>query len=491
LPYGDLKRRWQHTHPLFLNSDYGDSHSSFHARPTPVDGLVEVLGREGIDRRTSCSLLELTGGYPEATVAVVEAWTQLGKPAISRESKVRLLSVAVSRVERFVQWLDAPGDVCYRKLVVDLWQGIDTEKARCILEHHPWSATLLEADTLRSEAVGRAALTQLIREATPQQPGHTVAAYTLEPKAREMYARGRYSVAGELCSHLEPAGASTSVRMLMAHTEIMRKLQPSDEGLAGRDSDWMGLLSALGNAGKLTRSLRLPVATAQILQQRYEGLGRVARVVLDASKGGAVRVVDTLAGLRGSRPTPEFSVCLLLMELQVAAGKAIPGDSAACEAVLAMPEQICRVWAKWAMGLDYYASPAGQDHVWQLAIEEWSRSSTSPLQAVAPGGRFVSFSQFTFFLVALTRAVGQSEGLLIQDFSDARRCLSIFEEVRTSSAHALCRIPRTRRERYFALCQEWLGTTAAWCRRNVPELDVRTVSEPLPLVDNAGALVWD
>src|SRR5262249_40244437 len=168
--------------------------------------------------------------------------------------------------------------------------------------------------------------------------------------------------------------------------------------------------------------------------------------------------------------------------------RAIAGNTSACQAVLALPEQIFRVWAFWRLGLNYYKAPAGHDEVWEDVKRKWRYGNPRIPQA---GEEFPSFSLFAYFALAQLFRISPNDTTTAPepDFQSLDKAQSTLEG-RNDSAHALSAINAKFRSKYFDLIDRWLDSLFCACPERVSLEELLAVIEPLPIVDENGSVIW-
>jgi hypothetical protein len=187
LPYAELKKRWRENHPLTV-SDYGDKHAIFKAEVGPLAFAQERCEQLSVPDHLVRHMLLVAGGYPEPMIAMLEEWHRRGRTKELRpEVKQAYRDAAERQVERLIDWLDADKEdtpIC--EAIIDLYQGIDEERAEDRLCGHPYEPFLLNSDGgLRAECVGGlpCALPAVGRSTSSQLPvGFTTVAFMHKPR---------------------------------------------------------------------------------------------------------------------------------------------------------------------------------------------------------------------------------------------------------------------------------------------------------------------
>src|SRR5262249_6595359 len=153
-----------------------------------------------------------------------------------------------------------------------------------------------------------------------------------------------------------------------AHAAIMGSLYREGR-IAGVDTDWLALRTNIAAARSLLDDAVSDASDRDLLIDRYDELGRIASVATCAQRAGQARLVDALAGLKGGEPDRKTAALLVLLELE--AGRCTPGRAAACARIMALPEQIFRVWAFWTLDLNFYSAPPSDDPAWAEVTAQW------------------------------------------------------------------------------------------------------------------------
>ncbi|WP_433935292.1 hypothetical protein AB3662_11350 [Sorangium cellulosum] len=483
--YDELKKRWERAGQILLASDYGDTHSMRQVDAPSEEELRELCRSQKPAPMHVIELAsDLTGGYPEPFRAVVERWIRMKEPELTANVRRALREEAVQRMGPLVRKLDRPKEQRYRDSVVDLYQGSEETDALQTLAHHPWKNILLKEDALRAEALGEAAVRGAIEDAVNE---HRESSYPriLFERARTFYQRKKYDVALGMLEAVHRSTSPGNVRLLEVHARVMAILYASNEGEPGMDTDWGKLRMAVEDASKVLAALSVRATDADRVKERYREIQALSSRVQGSLRGGNVRIVDTLAGFRGDDPDPRTAALLLLLKLEAA--RAIAGDALACMSVLALPEQIFRVWALWALKLDYYRAPDGADETWQRAEAAWPHGT---LTRTTPGDQFASFEAFAYF--ALARWMDRPDVTAPEhDFKALNKAFSV-HSFRRDAAHALTHTTAKAREQLFALIDRWLEALLARCdvHEEFTRAELFAQVEPLPILDDDGSFLW-
>lgn len=488
-PYGyvELKKRWTHGGQVLTASDYGDTHAVREIEPASSEEIMAMLeGNAQVPGHVARFVLELTGGYPAAFRHVVDEWIRRGEPDLRPEIRSHLRAEAERRVRRFVRKLDLPDESHYRDLVLDLHQGVEVEQALLELSHHPWHSALLQEDGLRAEAVGAAAVSAALEDAIGEQRVRDVPAAVLA-RGRILYERRQYAAAVRLLDAVERTHPTPSIKLLHEHARVMSTLYADDSGEAGIDTDWRRLRRSVQAARRIASDAQLAMKLNPALEDRYGELDTLVERIESASRTGNMRVVDGLAGFRSEQGDPGTS--LLLMALKIRAGKALAGNASACHCVLAVPEQIFRTWALWAIGVNFYKAPEGEEEVWRSVSESWAQGT---LAIATPGAEFPSFSSFAHFCLELWTVRHGRQGVAPEvDRKGLARALGVLS-VRRDHAHALALATASTRKQLFELIDRWFNALLAPCKVHGGFTMEQVVApiEPLPILDEEGTVVW-
>jgi hypothetical protein len=475
LRYSELKKRWRQDHPLTV-SDFGDKHARFEVGLGTGEQLGEQCRALALPGHLARYAIALTGGYPELMHALLDEWQRRKRTYdLGPDVKLAYRQAAEQSAERLIEWLDVSPDTTFRDAVIDLYQGVDVERAASRLQGHPFERLLLDGDgELRSECVGAAAVQIVCRGSSDKQAA-----------ARRLYERHQYAQAAEI---MRDPQRRLPGRVLQAHARIMAALYDEEGDEKGLDTEWKRLCDEIAAARKQLGPDRTAIPDFACIEDRYHELEEAARTILGAVKSDRPqnRVVDVLAGLY-ERPTTDEHRRMAFMVLvrQAEAARATVGHTTACLAVLALPEQIFRVWAFCTLGLNYYQPPTGEDDVWDEAERAWQHGALNR--------SFNSLPAFAYFALAKHRQLARVAGSpppLEDDFAALQKSLSQWNQVRTDPAHAVVVTRKSAREQYFQLIDRWLDRALAACCPGQTRLMLRAIFDPLPLADNDGSLVW-
>lgn len=485
--YDHLKTRWEHAGRLLLASDYGDTHSVRDIEPLSAPDIIAALRTSGRAPPHVVELaISLTGGYPEPFQAVIERWIRMDKPELLPEVRRALRAEAEQRMRRLVKKLDLPNERRYRDLVVDLHQGVDVENALHLLAHHPWQAVLVGDGGLRAEAIGDAAVSVTIEDAVREQQEGSVPATVLK-RARLLYERKQYAATVRLLDAVERPTTPDELKLIHAHARVMAILYADGAGEAGVDTDWGKLKKSVDRARGVLALQSSRIGSASQVEERYLDLESLADRIQRATRDGGPRVVDVLSGFRSG--AADARAALLLLVLKIQAGCALAGNASACQCVLALPEQLFRIWALWALKLDFYQAPADADDTWRCAEGAWPHGL---LTRTEPGAQFGSFESFTYFALSRFRdGEAKARSAPEPDFKSLARALSVLS-IRRDSAHAITLANAKMRLQLFQLIERWFEALLAPClaHEGFTRDELFAQIEPLPIVDGDGSLLW-
>lgn len=485
-PYYELKTRWRAHKHFFCVSDYGDTHLEKVVEPISFDELRNVLLKRGYPPWLVEFAAFLTGGYPAVVAKLIDLWQIEGRPD-PRPDVRRKLRVAVEKnLRRMVEGLDYDGEMRFRESVVNLYHGIEPGLACYRLSAHPWNPVLLAGDTLRAEGIGSVAVVQIL-ESVAQSAG-VGDTHDLWRRGCAFYEQGQYGAVARMLEKLQVTTLRPHLGVLAHHARIMELLYGGEADSSGFDTNWVALAKAIVDARTFIKTNSVKIVDAAMLEDRLETHAKMAAIVQRALKSGA-RVIDTLAGVRGGEFHPKIAVLLLLMHLEAA--QRIPGPSTACQIAMALPEQILRTWAVFALQINYDNAPHANDAAWDRAQNEWqiARPKATPLRRAAPEDRFPSLDAFAYFAFALLSEGKRSAGLFPEaNFAALDGALQLLD-IRRDNAHALALSTDTRRDKYFVLINRWLDALIAACPEATTRESLLADMEPLPLVDEAGMLI--
>lgn len=482
LPYPDLKRRWRRSGHAFSTSDYGDTHDPVSVLPLDMD---EARARAGAELPAAVLeyLMELSGGFVEVFDVLKRRWSTLAKPDLSPSSRRELEAVAatLSCVQRLLEWLDDDDDARFRRALVDLWQGVDVDDAVDCLRAHPWQrkSELLVADDreVRSLAVGLAAFDLAL---TRQDAGFEMTS-RLE-RAQVTYLADNYEGTKRL---LDTDGVTGDrADLLRAHARIMSTLAGDDE----RDlPEWKRCRKTISDArSTVQQSGWLDPSGRRLLLDRYASLERVCHRVAKILEADAQRPVDAAVGLGGrGAEIADPLVALQLIEMRLRGARKLRANTLAVHAALPLPEQIFRMWAFYALEIDYYRAPSIEDDVWSQ-VEALAQT---PLGRPASGQTFKSFSSFLRYCFVIQQKRPDVVPLVDKPVELDRLCSLM--DARNDKAHAVSTTAPTFRRDLFERIDQWLDAVGRLIGDGGNARD--TVSrdlERLPVPDASGGLVW-
>jgi len=281
-----------------------------------------------------------------------------------------------------------------------------------------------------------------------------------------------------------PLGDDLRSEFLRRNAELMAALFPGDVATP-LEADWRAVARLAGDCYRRLQEVGAAIHVPEPLLERYERLAQVAKAIVQVE--GRTRVVDVLAGLSGSeRAKPWIAAFLLVSHREALDTVATPW--LAWQVGLSLPEQCARVWALWALGLNYDRAPDYDEALHQAASSAWDREkSKAPLEPPKPGEKFGSFPQFVCYCLA---RLGQREaGATTQEADLLTRAVKLSAS-RNDHAHALTLTPSSAREQLLDLIDRWLACLLPHSPDSCTRDELRGYIEPLPLISDDCELRW-
>jgi len=475
--YAELKRHWRIGHKLTV-SDYGDTHICRSVAPPDERLLRERCEALGTPEHIVEYALALTGGFPEVLVGVLECWVRLGRPIrLDRQLQSQLRLEASSRLTAFVRLLDEPGRFVTVRQVIDVHLGVPNE-SRYQLTRHPWAAQILRDDgTLRAESLGEQAVEFWLAECRGSDDNSPASLFA---EARGLFRLRQFGASGRLSSSLPDDQQPPAMKLLARHAAIMTAVfGQTGSGSTSEDSDWSTVAQQIKSAEETLTDLRTSEDWKDLVRSRYRELGQIAIHVRQAEREGQARVVDILGGAYGARRPGAAETAALLVLLGIETGRAVSGNAMAIRIVLALPEQIFRLWALWRFSLNYYCAPVLSETTWTDVLAVWPYDAPSRPDE---GTDFPSFELFTYVATALHLASGSGTAPE-PDWTSLKKALSSLG-IRRDAAHAVVSSDRKQRERYFDLIERWCSAMIDACPERTTREELLAKIDPLPLLED-------
>lgn len=479
-------------------SNFGDRHNKHVVMAAPWQECFALLASRGIQEEDARWIYDMSGGYPDCINDVVEALGRSLKiDRYDKDSATAVHNLIDARLGRFVQGMRAQSPDVYFRAVVDLHQGVEVESSGIVLKTHEWAPILLdEQGDLRAERLGIVASREAVRLAV-DSGAIDAKSIDILGAAERLYLRSQYGDADTLLQqHSALLGASARACVLSAHARIMAILYKG-EG-PGEDTDWRLLQEVVAAAASGLERLRTGSVRPWIcacLSERYEALRAIAQRMSHicelVSGRDDAKVIEILAHSGGKDERDNF-LALLLLVLRFEAGSRFHGGTAACQAVLPLPEQAYCLWAWWAVSVRREQCPDTNAAEWQDVEEAWNRVSSTVFRKIDGRGGFSGFRAFAMYALAIAlRRGGVSDALPERSLDELNSSLSFFETVRNGRAHTLQITRKETRERFFGLINKWVEATLRACQNPISRDELLEAVSPLPLLDENGALAGD
>lgn len=469
-----IKREWRERgHPL-LSSDYGDVHTVY-SYQLPSEQEVRQRLHSDIPISLASSIIAWTGGVPEHVDAVAKLWLDLGSPAVTSAVEDQLRNTVIEKSDAIARQLDETRESRFLDFVVDLWLPPGNTHSASKLLPHPWATFLVRDRDIASEAIGEACFRIKTQRVLKQKVGSDLLSEQLR-FARTAYERRQFAQAYEITAGLVKIDRSPETIILEQHSSIMSRLVNS-----GVDVDWEGMQVAVEKLQGLIASIIPRQVDRQRLNDRYQDIATLCRIInrIRRDSKGSRRIVDELSKDRSAR-----AATLAILFLAYSNAEATRSCTEAVTKVMALPEQIFRIWALWNLELDYDSIPSDRLDVWNVAKREWSEIKGGILNIPAAESPFPGFLVFAFFAVAAMKDCPEiCERAPISSFEALSEKQFVFDW-RNDPAHAIVVFSRKNRDRFLAEVKHWLECL---CRASgESDLSLATMQEvfsPLPLLE--------
>jgi len=479
----DLKKRWDRHHPCTV-SQYGNGHAEQYVQCHPFETVVAYIENSGVSKGIASFIAAQSGGYPECVSELLRFLHRSKSQSLSPVVRQELKVTAVNCLRRFVDLIDDTSQTIYRDALIDLHHGVDPEDALEQCKIHPWAKILLSKDDeLRSAYLGDAAVEDMLRDISVTGAKGATAQDRFS-RALKAYRSRNFSDAANLFNAIPQSRPEFEVTK--ANAAVMKCLY--SEEAPGEDSDWSGVVLATTRARKMLADTAAFQKIVPFLSPRLERIERIGEKIVALQKKNEKRIVDALAGLRDTESRCEETAAFLLL-CKFETCNAISGHAAACQAALALPEQLLRVWAFWKLGINYYSTPANAEGIWTSAESEWP-SQMGALRRSKSEEPFPSLVAFGYFALAAAREQKlPADQLPVEGFSEFRSVFTSYEQLRNPQAHSYCFTSRKEREQFFLLADRWLNCVLSACPAQTTRNDLLELIEPLPLLSRDGEII--
>jgi len=483
--YDELRQRWRKRGHFFCNSDYGWSHHVELVEPVELEDAVAAAGKLNVPEHVAKMVSGWTGNYPEPFESVVNLWIRQDRPKPTAGTQAELRREARKSLRRFVKWIDPGESSLYRDAVLSLEVDPNEHEAVLRLTQHPWKGVLMKNGRIRANQLASAVVAEYMQPSGTDNH-HRVGDAELWTKGAALYRGWKFALAQNLLAMRFEAGAVPNyLAVLYLHAQVMAEIYGGEAEAPMTDCSWEAACAALRKALGQVVELRLEEEQEKRLKERYEELLRICTTVQKA-RGTNARVVDVLLGLRGSNGGHDRRIAVTLLAAHLAYDNRIAGDTLACQAALPLLEQLFRAWAFVALGLNYYAAPAGLDEVWERIAPFFDGDIRRP----KPETEFTSFESFAYFALVLHeyRLPEQKDLRPEADCKALERSLGVLE-MRRDLAHALSVVNPKLRQNFFEISERWLKCLFRCDPTLGSREELLMAIEPLQLINPEGVFV--
>jgi len=469
-----IKREWRERGHSLLSSDYGDVHTVYPYQ-LPAEGEIRQRLRSEMPMSLISSIIAWTGGVPEHVDAVAKLWRDLGCPNAASSIDDQLRNAAIEKSDAIARQLDETHESRFLDVVVDLWLPPGNSSAARKLTPHPWANFLISDTDIASEAIGEACFRIKTQRMLKLTVGNDPIGERLR-FAKSAYDRRQFAQAHEISAGLVKLDQSPETVILEQHSAIMNCLVSS-----GIDVDWSEVHAIVVSAASVVADVIPRPTDRQRLNDRYKDLATLCGTVsrMQTRLKGSRRIVDTL-----SKDISTQSAALAILFLAYSNAEATRSCTEAVTKVMALPEQIFRVWALWKLNLDYDFVPSGHTDTWEIASKQWKAIRGGTLSVPVAESPFSGFVVFSFFTVALVQNHPDfCEHAPIPSFEALSKKQFVFDW-RNDPAHAVAVFSRKNRDKFLAEVKDWLECLChASTESDVSLGAIQDIFSPLPLLE--------
>jgi hypothetical protein len=469
-----IKREWRERGHSLLSSDYGDVHTVYPYQ-LPAEGEIRQRLRSEMPMSLISSIIAWTGGVPEHVDAVAKLWMDLGRPNATSLIDDQLRNAAIEKSDAIARQLDETHESRFLDVVVDLWLPPGNSSAARKLTPHPWANFLIIDTDIASEAIGEACFRIKTQRMLKLTVGNDPIGERLR-FAKCAYDRRQFAQAHEISAGLVKLDQSPETVILEQHSAIMNCLVSS-----GIDVDWSEVHAIVDSAASVVADVVPRPTDRQRLNDRYQDLASLCRTInrVQSDSKGSRRIVDILSKDGSAR-----AATLAILFLAYSNAEATRSCTEAVTKVMALPEQIFRIWAFWKLGLDYDSVPSERSDVWDAASKEWGSIRGGTLTVPVAESPFSGFLVFSFFAVAMIQVRPElREHAPIPSFEALSRKQFVFDW-RNDQAHSIAVFSRKNRDKFLAEVKDWLECLChASAESDLSLPSIQEIFSPLPLLE--------
>lgn len=476
-PHKWLRDKWKKEGHLLHVSNYGD-HCGLRVEPYSEIDVKRLLCKQGVPAALATMLYEWTGGFPKCLDSTLEAWIVAGRPDLNPRTTALLQHVASESLERFAKCIDSEGSTRFSQLVINLHQHInEAESYEQLLRFHPWAHIILDNDGLRADTLGDA-LTQAQMEEAFHAGKITESLSAVADIAIRNYRLGQYDLSIQAIKHFRETYNSPRLHLIELHSIIMVCLRGgvSASPCPDTDTEWTTLMRAIVEARtELPKVLNKKEDEfhRELIFERYREIEKLAIIASKACNEG-VRYLDCIGGLRGDEAKRDSAFALAVFQCE--SGRSIRGNSAACKAVIELPEQIMRLWGFWKYDINYYSYSDTNPEIWAKVQEVWPSNLLQPTTP-SKGQKFSSLYLFCYYLYALELCTNIKVPTW-QTQENIQQELSMLD-TRNDISHATVHINAKTRKKLFDFIDTWLDRLERDCMGSTNRDSVMSKVEPL------------
>jgi len=479
--YNKLRDRWRERNTVFCCSNYGDTHETRVLEPADFNSILVALDGQSVPRGVLEELYHLTGGFPHALSVAIQKWHQLGTNKFDSGTRRQIAEAVEALFDRCCQWLDNSTSNHWKTVFASCVIGGDREVWLAKASSHQWFGTLFGEDSIRSEALVTALMKAWSSRVIEDQGEG-------ENAVKALYTNKQYRT---LAAALKTKGEHLPPHLLLVrlHTDIMARVISSAE----HESEELAYKEAKKLLGQAkahlnTTALSLAPADREALLHRYDELTSYVDEVSGAiARDANCRIVDVLVK---SEKQEAVGAALALLDERIEFAATTLNHSAAIQLAVPIPEQIFRIWALWALEIDYYKAPEIDEVAFTNASEALKRLRSYDLARFEQGRQFRDSVSFAFYCLVLALLKNlPPEHLPANDLEELNSLLTRTADTRNPSGHCIVINKPKMRSNYFDCIKKWRG-----CLQQVAlsrnKLTNAGILQPLPLVEPSGVVSW-
>lgn len=359
IPLEKFYERWNQLEDKdsFICSGFGQGHRSILLEGYKNSEMLDLARQSHVPEQYQKEIVYWSGGIP-ALFEMMLAEARSSKSLYQFGNFVQ--NDLLPECDRFLKWLDFPGEDTFRDGIARIWQGDPSAADLAMVGEHDWRRLLLGKEgTLSSAAIGAACTRSM-------GGSYEETIFSIETAVN----RGNgFQVDALVASLTEAYSTQEQLRCILSVLPVWKIAQ-------GHSPDWKSIKSTAQREKSKLRNCNSErgISTKDVLE-KWHSFACGMLFFIRSFEGGKEdhwRLTDVLSG-RNKRKGDSGVAAVQLVLYRLYEARKIEDPTVALKSVLEIPDQILQIYCGRVLNIDIWSAPEFDSAVVAGARTAWTR----------------------------------------------------------------------------------------------------------------------